>query len=594
MPTPTVDQDAYMSVENGRIRCWTKDTWAHLLRDVPAAIWRENRTNGHYWELPATATAAGAVGDALSGLSVECDQRFFDLYNRSEFMEAARVLRDRDDLQEHSRRHPSWMHQRRAFQMGLQMEGFGLWADMGTGKSKVVVDLIDARRHRLVLIVGPKKAIRVWPRQFREYSQNPDIRVVTLGGKGDRRTIPKRAEALLEATRDATPERPVVIVTNYQAFNTVRHNPGYRSEEETPGVTPYLPNPFVSAVMSTDWDLVVADEAHNIKGPNTIISNIFARFPSFVPHRIGLSGTPESKGPLDAWGVYRFLDPGVFGMSYGRFRGRYAIMDPMYPSRVRMYHDLEDFSRRMYSIAFRVTADVLDLPECQDIVVPVQLGIEAMRQHEAMKSDLIAHTEDGAAVADNVLTKLLRMQQITGGHLTVEGEDEERVISRIDFEKLDALQEILETAPNRPQVSPLLDPRPEPVVVFCRFLAELDDVAGLTQSLGRRYREISGRRDDALDEDGRMVEDVDVCGVQIDSGGTGIDLTRAHYGVYFSKGYNLVSYEQSRKRLDRPGQTRPVILYHLVAQGTVDTLVERAMTEKLNVIEFCWQEAIAS
>lgn len=561
--------DAYIEVDRGRILVWSNERYRDLVEQIPTAKWRENR-RGKYWDLPASAASAESLASVMGDANVECDPDFMTLYEMSQQVEHARTLRDADDLPDHPSLQPSWLHQRRAFQFGRALQGFGFWADMGTGKSKVVVDLIANRGHRLVLIVAPLKATAIWPRQFRDFCIDPTVEVVVLGSKSKKMSIERRAQVIREK-RSASADHPVVFVTNYQAFNSSASSP------------------FVEAVMSTDWDMVVADEAHMLAGPRTRISDLFARFPAFVPYRMGLSGTPEKKGPLDVWGIYRFLDPSIFPASYYKFREQYAIMDPMFPGKVRAYHDLDDFARRMYSIAFRVTADVLDLPEYHHITRPVQLSTEAMRQHNAMRDDLIAHTDEGTAVADNVLTKFLRMQQITGGYLTVRMEDDTDVSSRIDFAKLDELQSILEETPNLPQEDPTAEPTPEPVVVFCRFRAELDDIRALCDSMGLRFGELSGRRDD-LDSDGRMPEGIDVLGVQIQAGGTGIDLTRARYAVYYSLGYSWVDYQQSLKRLHRPGQFRPVVYYHLIATGTVDEHVYRAMQQKTDVIDYVWSQ----
>ena len=81
-----------------------------------------------------------------------------------------------------------------------------------------------------------------------------------------------------------------------------------------------------------------------------------------------------------------------------------------------------------------------------------------------------------------------------------------------------------------------------------------------------------------------MPEDVQVMGVQIQSGGVGIDLTRAHIAIYYSMGYSLGDYVQSLARLHRPGQDHPVAFFHLVASNTVDQQVYSALQSRQNVV----------
>jgi SNF2 family DNA or RNA helicase len=119
-------------------------------------------------------------------------------------------------------------------------------------------------------------------------------------------------------------------------------------------------------------------------------------------------------------------------------------------------------------------------------------------------------------------------------------------------------------------------------VVFCRFRHDLGAVERVAGFLGRLYSEVSGSRDDLNEwKEGRSV----ILGVQIQAGGEGIDLTRAALAVYYSVGHSLSDYLQSRARLVRPGQTRPVRFYHLSARGTVDQRVYRALRDREDVIQ---------
>jgi len=122
----------------------------------------------------------------------------------------------------------------------------------------------------------------------------------------------------------------------------------------------------------------------------------------------------------------------------------------------------------------------------------------------------------------------------------------------------------------------------EPVVVFCRFRSDLSDVAAVARELGREYAEVSGERKDL---ERWQAGDATILGVQIQSGGLGIDCSRAAFAFYYSLGFSLGDYEQSLARLRRPGQTRCVRYYHLVCQGTVDERVYAALQERRNVID---------
>ncbi len=163
--------------------------------------------------------------------------------------------------------------------------------------------------------------------------------------------------------------------------------------------------------------------------------------------------------------------------------------------------------------------------------------------------------------------KLLRLQQICSGFI----ETDDEVLHQIGTEKRDVLADLLADLN-------------EPAVAFCVFHQQLDMIRGAAEDLGRRPGEISGRHKD-LTPNATMPEDIDILAVQIRSGGVGIDLTRSRIGVYVAPCYSLGDYDQSLSRLNRPGQTRPCVYYHLVGIDTVDVAIYRALEKKRDVIE---------
>jgi SNF2 family DNA or RNA helicase len=166
--------------------------------------------------------------------------------------------------------------------------------------------------------------------------------------------------------------------------------------------------------------------------------------------------------------------------------------------------------------------------------------------------------------------QLLRLQQITGGAVRTENGTD----LRVDDAKRGALAELVEDIGN------------EPVVVFCRFRADLDQVAEVAAAAGIHYGELSGRRNDL--DGNRLPAEVagrpGLWGVQIQAGGSGIDLTGSAACVYWSLGFSLGEYEQSRARTLRPGQTRTVRYWHLIAEDTVDETVYHALRNRAEVV----------
>jgi SNF2 family DNA or RNA helicase len=320
------------------------------------------------------------------------------------------------------------------------------------------------------------------------------------------------------------------------------------------------------------WSAIVLDESHRIKAPGGKASRYLAKLATKQQHarRLCLTGTPMPHSPLDLYGQFRFLDPQVFGTSYTRMRARYAECDLRFPSKVKRWRNQDELAAKLDAHSWRVTADdVLDLPDAIHETLTVELTPKVQRFYRVMEKEMAAEIDAGTVTAANALTKLLRLAQATGGYARVD-EGGMVAIDGTPTKRL-VLQDRLEDLPAT-----------EPVVVFCRFRTDLDDVAAAARELGREYAEVSGERKDL---ERWQAGDATILGVQMQSGGVGIDCSRAAYAFYYSLGYSLGDYEQSLARLRRPGQTRCVRYYHLVCKGTVDEQVYAALRERRNVVD---------
>lgn len=416
-----------------------------------------------------------------------------------------------------------WPHQQQMAQWLLTRNYGMLAADMGCGKSLAAVHGAGSGGRELVFV---------------------DL----CAG-----SVKQRADRLRQAIDTTPATKTVWAVCNYEAV--------WRQ-------------PIADLIEKIRWQAIVLDESHRAKSPNGKASKWLGRLGQKhrLARRICLTGTPLPQGPLDSYGQARFLDPEIFGPSYVRFRHRYAECDPVFKSMVRRYRNQDEFAEKLDEFSWRVTSDeVLDLPDAIHEDVRVILSAKERRYHDALESQLTAQLADGTVTANNALTRLLRMQQGTsgyahlddGGSVPIDGIPTKRRV----------LTEMLEDLP-----------AVEPVVVFCRFRADLADVRAVAAELGREYAEVSGsasRGDLERWQDGNAT----ILGVQIQSGGAGIDLSRSAYAFYYSLGFSLGDYEQSLARLRRPGQTRMVRYYHLIASSTVDETVYAALRDRKNVIE---------
>ena len=365
---------------------------------------------------------------------------------------------------------------------------------------------------------------------------------------------------------------------------------------------------------------LLVHNCHRLKAPEGKKSKACFKLSTRIPRRLALTGTPLPNGPLDIWGQYRSLDPGIFGYAFIPFKAKYSqsgaqalktrlvasdpvtaeglykkaiAAAPFLKTQIAEYRDLEGLHEKMYRIAYRCrTEDVLDLPPYTDTELFCDLAPETMRVYKAMKQYLIAEFEAGIVTADNVLVKLLRLAQIANGFVTLDDAGlapvdapglnlnallaAPKVTYKVGHEKEDLLSDLLA------DLRPGYNEAPEPVVVFARFRHDLDTIRDVAVTCGYNPGEISGKRNDLFAWHGGKH---DLLAVQLQAGGLGIDLTRARYCVYFSQAYSLGDYDQSRARVRRPGQTRPVTYFHLSARGTVDMSIRQALRTKGKVVK---------
>ena len=436
----------------------------------------------------------------------------------------------------------SWGHQLAGYHFCNGKPGSMLAFDMGLGKSRVAVGLIR-NRALLTLILCPKSVVPVWPREFQKHLAAPESVLVLPLDKGSVREKTAQAQ---KALRSRAPHRPLVLVINFES--------AWRE-------------PFASFALAAGFDALVMDEIHKIKAPGGKASRFCARLAQVCPFRLGLSGTPMAHSPLDLYAQCRALNPAVFGINYHQFMTRYAIMGGFEGRSVIGYTRQKELHDKFFQIAIKAGKELLDLPPEQDVTIPVELSSAALKILRDLERDFYTELEAGEITASNALVKLLRQQQVTSGRVRLD----DGAIKEVDTGKHEALCDLLDGLGD------------EPAVVFSRFTVDLDAVAESCAALKLEYRELSGRKNTLQEWQQGQGQ---VIGVNIQAGGAGIDLTRARYCIYYSLGFSLGDYMQSRARVHRPGQTRPVTYYHLVADKTVDAKVYAALAARKEVVDY--------
>ena len=433
-------------------------------------------------------------------------------------------------------------------------KGFGYLFEMGCGKTITAVATAGAGYQlgyiNRVLIVAPTSVCAVWPKEFQDYAAFPYTIRTMLGDKA------KRLKELRDL--EAFPyEHLKVAVINYESV--------WREG-------------IFEALQKYDADMIIADESQRIKTHDAAQSKAMHILGDKARYKLILSGTPVQNEAVDIFSQYRFLDPTVFGDNFYTFRGRYAVMGGFNRKQIVAYRDLDVLVRKEMSVAYRVTKEeALDLPEQTFEKRYITLDSKERNIYDQLRRDSFAELENGGTItATTVLTKLLRLQQFTGGFLVEDDATAPKLVSR---GKLNALEDILHD---------YVAEGKKKLVIFARFLPEIHEIEKLCEKVLRKsgmksvaiYGEIKKEaRGDIVKQFQTDPKTMVIVG-QIDTLGVGVTLTAADTCVYYSVNFNYATYDQSLSRIHRIGQKHPCTYIHLIAEKTIDETVLQALAKK--------------
>lgn len=439
-----------------------------------------------------------------------------------------------------------YRHQVKAYNFALEEfnkgKGVAFLMDMGTGKTITTIALIGAlnsqKRVGKVLVVSPKSIVGVWEEEFQKFA---DFRYALTILDG---TIAKKKAAFGYMNGSALQ----VIVVNYES--------AWRLENEIAKWSP---------------DMIVCDESSKIKNPTTAQSKALHKLGKQSKHNVILTGTPVTNNPLDFFSQYKFLNEEILGSSYYLFRNKYAVMGGYQNHQIVGYNHLSELVEKVHRVAFRIKIeDAVDLPPFIDEVRTIKLEPKAEAVYRMIEQDCYAElSTDAEVTAKNILTQLLRLSQCTGGFIR---DDKTAQPQDVSTSKLEALEDIIDSCLEEDKK----------VVVFARFVPEIEAIKAMLEKKKVGYRLIYGATKDRVEQVRDFQEDasVKVFVGQLQTTGMGLTLTAASVAVFYSLDFSYANYEQSRARIHRIGQTEKCLYIHLVAKNTVDEKIMNALKHK--------------
>lgn len=437
-------------------------------------------------------------------------------------------------------------YQQRAIDWIIAKDKCALFLDMGLGKTVITLTAFDQLRQlgevtRALVIAPSKVADGTWSAEAAKWTHLDGITVGDAVG-----TAAQRAKVI-----DADPDVLVIGRDNFHRF-CKEYGKQWR------------------------WDFVVIDELSGFKHQSSKRWKAFKTFRQFMPRIVGLTGTPAANGYKDLWGQMHCLDGGA---RLGKYEGWYidkyfsVYRHNNIPIRFTLIKGAEDDIRDKISdicLAMRAE-DYLTLPSISYIDYPVHLPPKLLKQYKTFERDKILEAIDGAdaITADNAMALASKLGQMANGFIYDEREPGAPHATALDLHtaKVDSLRDIVEAAG-------------EPVLVFYQYKHDVETICkALTEYKPEVYqgadtlaRWNSGNIRLLLAHPASCS-----CGLNLQHGG--------RYIVWYSTGYNLEHYQQANARLHRQGQTRPVIVYHLLSQGTIDEKMLAALQGKCTLQE---------
>jgi SNF2 family DNA or RNA helicase len=453
-------------------------------------------------------------------------------------------------------------HQLKALEMSWDKKVFAYFMEMGTGKSKVLIDnmsiLYDKGLINGALIIAPKGVYKNWfdseiPTHMADHIEKTMVLWESSAGKSKE----KELNTLFKSSYDLH-----ILVMNVEALSTKKGKQ------------------FAEKFLNCHKTLMAIDESTTIKNPGAArTKNIIALGKNVLYKRI-LTGSPVTKSPLDLYTQCWFLDPWLLDQqSYYSFRTRYALMRKIMVNGRQIeivvgYRNLGELSEKIKPFSHRVLKDdCLDLPSKTYMKRTIQLTEEQQKVYKQMKEIALATLNGKLTTTHNVITQLMRLHQITCGHFKADDGTTQTLASNRLNELMDVLSEMEGKA-----------------VIWAHYRY---DIEVIVEAIKKEYGDksvVTYYGDTSTDDRQkaiRLIQDSDspvrfIVGTP-QTGGYGITLTGASTMIYYSNGYDLEKRQQSEARIDRIGQEKPMTYIDIIAEGTVDEKIVKALRTKVDI-----------
>ena len=452
-------------------------------------------------------------------------------------------------------------HQLLALEKSWSKQAWAWFMEMGTGKTKVCIDniamLYDRGKIDRALVIAPNGIKRNWRNELSIHMpDHVEYRVAVWSAS------PKKKEKEELDQLSVISEQLSVLIMNIEALSTPR------------GVD------FARSFIFSGSCFMVVDESTTIKNHSARRTKNIMKIANLAKYRRIMTGSPVTKSPLDLYSQIQFLGGWFIEQSnYYAFRARYAVIQQRNVGshsfqHVVSYQRLDELTAILREFSTRILkADCLDLPDKLYTKRTVAMTPEQLKAYVEMKRAAITFFEDNPMTAASVLTQMIRLHQITCGHIKTD-DGEVRPLKNNRMKEL--LQVLAETDGK--------------VIIWAVYR---HDIQTIEKEIANEYgrESVASYYGDTKDNIRQsIVDDFMVAGSDLrffignpKTGGYGLTLTSSHTVVYYSNDYSLEVRMQSEDRAHRIGQKEKVTYVDLIAEGTIDEKIVSALNSKIDL-----------
>jgi SNF2 family DNA or RNA helicase len=456
-----------------------------------------------------------------------------------------------------------YAHQLTALKKSWNKETYAYFMEMGTGKTKVLIDnlamLYDKGKVNRALIVAPKGVVKTWYEQELPNHLPGHVENVSVLWQSN---ITKKQQEKLTELLDVLDHRLKILIMNVEALSTSK------------GVD------FAHRFLYVSKPLMAIDESTTIKNPSAKRTKNIIKLSELAHYRRIMTGSPVTKNPLDLYSQCKFLSPWLLDFtSYYAFRNRYAEMKTINVSGrqiqiVAGFKNLGELSDQLKNFSYRVLKeDCLDLPDKIYMKRQIKLSHDQLKLYEQMKKQALATLNGKQSTTVNALTQLMRLQQITCGHF----KSDDGVTQPITNNRITELMNVLDEIEGK-------------AIIWAHYQY---DITTIIKAIHKEYGPGSvvdyygltpqDERQNNIRKFQNPSNSVRFIVGTPQTGGYGITLTAANTVIYYSNGYDLEKRLQSEDRAHRIGQKKSVTYVDLIAEETVDEKITKALRKKINI-----------